>query len=88
MAKMELRGAPTVRGREKKMQQSYLQDAGAASEVNVVSESQRNVLKEVEMKSDTEFCNMEVIFNLGKSSFSGVVAMGGRFKCYKSEWKV
>lgn len=48
MAKMELRGTPRVRGREKKMQQRYLQDAGAASEVNVVSESQRNVLKEVE----------------------------------------
>lgn len=45
---MELRGTPRVRGREKKMQQRYLQDAGAASEVNVVSESQRNVLKEVE----------------------------------------
>ena len=35
------------------------------------------------IKSDPEFCNKEVSFNLGKSVFSGVVGRIGRFKCYK-----
>lgn len=35
------------------------------------------------MKSDPEFCNKEVSFNLGKSVFSGVVGRIGGFECYK-----
>lgn len=37
------------------------------------------------MKSDPEFCNKEVSFNLGKSIFSGVVGRIGGFKCYKTD---